>query len=70
MLHHINHLQSNILKIMQNQYIHDMWQQLLDTLEMSTASNDEINTMITMIDTLANHADDLDFENTTLKLRR
>ena len=55
---------------MQNQYIHDMWTQLLDTLEMSTASNDEINTMITMIDTLANHADDLDFENTTLKLNR
>ena len=55
---------------MQNQYIHDMWTQLLHTLEMSTASNDEINAMITMIDTLANTADDLDFENTTLKLKR
>ena len=55
---------------MQSRYIHDMWTQLQDTLEMSTASNDEINTMINMIDTLANHADDLDFENTTLKLKR
>ena len=55
---------------MQNQYIHDMWKQLQDALEHSTASNEEINTMINMLDTLANHADDLDFENTTLKLRR
>jgi hypothetical protein len=55
---------------MQNQYIHDIWTQLIDTLEMSAASNDEINTMFPMIDTLANLADDLDFENTTLKLKR
>jgi uncharacterized coiled-coil DUF342 family protein len=47
---------------MQNQYIHDMWTQLQDTLEHSTASNEEINTMINMIDTLANHADELHAE--------
>ena len=48
--------------------VNDMWQELQEAIENSSADHKQTNTMINLLDRLANYADDLEFENTGFKL--
>ena len=50
--------------------INDMWQELQEAIENSSADHKQTNTMINLLDRLANYADDLEFEMTGIKLSR
>jgi hypothetical protein len=50
--------------------VNDMWQELQEAIENSSADHKQTNTMINLLDRLANYADDLEFENTGFKLER
>jgi len=50
--------------------VNDMWQELQEAIENSSADHKQTNTMINLLDRLANYADDLEFENTGFKLSR
>ena len=50
--------------------INDMWRERQEAIENSSADHKQTNTMINLLDRLANYADDLEFENTGFKLER
>ena len=55
---------------MQNQSIQDLLDQINTLVINSSATVSESMDMLLVVNELANLADDLDFENTTLKLKR
>ena len=55
---------------MTDSFLYDAHLELEHAMLDSGASQSEINAMINMLDKIVNRADDLDFENTTLKLNR
>ena len=50
--------------------VDQMWQELQKAIENSSADHKQTNTMINLLDRLANYADDLEFELTGNKLSR
>lgn len=51
-------------------YIEHMQEDIYDALNNTGCSADELKLAFKLVSKLAEHADDLDFENTKLKLQR